>query len=295
MTSKFLTKEEELFLGELIQKKKAALAELEENDVSEERREELRIIIEEGEEAVDTLVRNNVGLVHSAARKFKFKFPAAGDYDDIVQDGMSGLMTAVNKYDPSRGNKFSTMAFYWIAQSISRSSNKTSRLVRLPENRVSDLTKMNAIAKESEGLSWEELDNLVMERLGISKKDISNIRSAACTPASLNKVITSDNSADREFIDFVSFKESQSSEDIVVNSEMTTILHRTIDKLKPVEKDVLMSSYAMTNGSPADVRSKYKIPASKFKKIQRHAVSELKTMLTNEGLTFGDFLDSSHS
>lgn len=165
-TSRFLTKEEELELGTKIQRYYKAQEILDsEDNISVEEKAVLEKEVKEGLEAVDVLVKANMGLVYDRARVFKSKYPAWPEYEDLVQDGMAGLMVAVKKYDPSRGNKFSTVAFNWISQSIIREAKKTGRLVRLPENRIQDYSHVLKLINtlDTDKLSPAEVDEIVMK------------------------------------------------------------------------------------------------------------------------------------
>lgn len=163
---KFLSKEEELELGRIIQRHFKAKDELELGEnLTPERVSELEGLVQEGKDAVEQLVKANMGLVYERAKIFKRNYPRAPEEEDLVQEGMTGLMTAVQKYDPERGNKFSTVAYFWIAQAVGRGVNKTGRLVRLPENRINEYSRITKIMNDAnaENLSPAEIDQLVME------------------------------------------------------------------------------------------------------------------------------------
>lgn len=293
---KFLTKERELELGVLIQDSIKAKDELSAaKRLTAAKRENLNKRINDGERALDELIKANLGLVHDRAKTFKSRFPAGPDYEDLVQEGMAGLVVAAKKYDPERGNKFSTVAYYWIAQQVARGANKTGRLVRLPENRINDYMKMNAIISryEEEDLTPAELDDIIMEELGVSKNDLMNIRSAAATPASLNKVVSSESGNSKELMDFVGeTNASVSAEHEVIEYEMRQVLLDEIKSLPEVSRDVLLSSFAINTENtltPEEVKELYRLPAQKYKKIQSDAVRNLHTRLEQKGLSFSDF------
>lgn len=310
--SKFLTKEEELALGVTIQRHFKAKERLAENEdllaqepskrgkkkpLTEKEIATLEREVQEGELAVENLVKANMGLVYDRARIFKFNYPKGPEFEDLVQEGMTGLMTAVKKYDPDRGNKFSTVAYYWIAQAVGRGVNKTGRLVRLPENRINENTKINRIVNSpaAEGLSPTELDDLIMSELGISKDDLRNIRNAAATPASLNKVISSENGSSRELIDFVSEQQpTASSESTIISVEMKHALRDALNSLDDVKREIIVSTFNLHDERGCDpevVRLKHDIPVFRFKRMHAEAMGEMKDRLTSLGFTFNDFSD----
>jgi RNA polymerase primary sigma factor len=258
--------------------------------------ESLRAIkqrITKGQKAVDRLVQANIGLVHDRANRYKLAYPSAPEYDDLVQEGMIGLMTAIRKYDPTLGNKFSTVAYYWIRQSIARGANKTGRTIRLPENRINDFTEMNNISREYEDqqMTTDQIDAIIMERLKLSRADLMNIRTAAITPPSLNRVVGGSDSS-KELIDYVSNKHTlPSSEDNVIANEMSSVLKSAIKSLAPVKRDIVAAVFSMGDEpvNIEDVKAHYDISASRFRKLQAEAIRELKDALTRNGFSFSDF------
>lgn len=293
---KHLTKDEELELGTIIQKHYKAREELNSGKrITAAKKAKLEIAVKEGERAVDTLVRANIGLVHDRVQIFKSRYPSGPEYEDLVQEGMAGLMTAVHKYDPDRGNKFSTVAYYWIAQAVARGANKTGRTVRLPENRINDFSKINKITNspEVEDFTPVELDNFIMEQLGLSTTDLMNIRNAASTPASLNKVISSESGNTKELIDFIEDKDAvSSSEDQVMRDEMTQVLHESVNNLNNIKRDIIYATFPIGDQemmTSEEVRSKWDLQPFTFKRLQAQAIMELKTSLTKKGFSFEDF------
>lgn len=294
--AKHLTKEEELELGVIIQDHFKAKEELEQaEDLSPEEEVALKQRISRGEAAVDKLVRANIGLVMDRAKIFKTRYPAAPEFEDLVQEGMTGLMTAIAKYDPARNNKFSTVAYHWIAQAVARGANKTGRLVRLPENRINDFTRITSITNspEAEGLTQAELDELIMDELGLSRTDLLNIRDAAATHASLNKVVSSDSGSAKEFIDFVAEKHTQvSSEEQALRTETEELLLSSIEFLTPIQQDVILSNFAiggMDSLSQSEVCEKWGILPAKYKRVKDEAMKGLREIVKQRGLTFQDF------
>lgn len=293
----FLSKEEELHLGTIIQDSLKAQEEIENFAEGSPEHISCQARIDAGTEAVRQLVESNVGLVYERAISFRKKYANAGAFEDVVQDGMTGLMTAVYKYDPTRNNKFSTVAYNWIMQSIQRGCNKTSRAVRLPENRIYEWVKIGAIMNDPEnhGLTTEELDAKIMEELPrLKKKDLLNIRNAVLPPDSLNRVVFSGSNSTEELADFVGESNAvESSEDVAVRSRMAEVLREHVVQLPSLQRDVVMSSFDMFDdlGMSADeVCKKYKIKMPAYRSAQRDALSKLRNNMEREGISIADFL-----
>lgn len=294
-----LTKERELELGGIIQKRSKAIEKLKSTRISERTRAQHKKDISAGDLAIDELVKANLGLVYDRARVFKSKFPSAPDMEDLVSMGTIGLMTALQKYDPARGNKFSTVAYYWIAQAIGREVNKTSRLVRLPENRIADYTRMNGVASRYEefSLGYTELDKRIMEELDLNKTELMNIRNAASFHASLNRKIGGGGGeGTKELMDIVGEeKVIVATEHSVTTNECFSILSDELQSLEPLKREVIASHFSLAvDGiypTAQEIREVRSLSSSKFRRILSEGLSELKASLAAKDLNLLDFIE----
>lgn len=305
-----LTKEEELTLGALVQKSLRAKALKEQAAESSEissfeldgevlSASGLDAVITEGQRATNKLVESNTALVWSQARKFKNKFPSAPELEDLAQEGFAGLVRAIEKYDPSRGNKLSTVAYYWIDQAINRSTNNTGRLIRLPENRITDFVDINRIRAQYEdsGLTSEQIDAIAMEKLKLTPEKFHNIITAGSIPISLNRPVSFDGGESKELMDFVSEEHSSASlEDTVTGDLMLDILYEKVSGLSQMEKDVVASSFLMGDvvtkrASMAEVRENYNLTPQKFKRVLNNALTKIRVELEALDISFTDFLN----
>ena len=294
-----LTKERELELGVIIQQRLVALSELQSPDISEEDTLLLEAQVAEGNTAIEELVKANMGLVYDRARNFKNKFPGAPDLEDLVSMGCMGLMTAVHKYDPKRGNKFSTLAYYWISQAIGRETNKTSRLVRLPENRISDYTRMNQVKSkyEESAIGASELDRKITSELGLTRTEILNIRNAASTHSSLNRPVGSkDDGSAKELMDLIGEQNAvNGTEYMVTANECFNLLRDEMELLAPLSRRVLAAQFSLPvdgeYSTPQEVRTAYGLSSSRFRRVLQEGLEELKRGLAAKDLFLGDFLE----
>jgi RNA polymerase sigma factor (sigma-70 family) len=135
MTLALLTRSEEAALGRRVQAGLSAATELG-SCTDADRRRDLNATVRRGRRAEDEFVRRNVGLVHSIAAWYVGR---GLDLDDLRQAGFIGLLTAVRKFDPERGLKLSTMATYWIRQSVRRELENLGSSIRLPSYRHQQL------------------------------------------------------------------------------------------------------------------------------------------------------------
>lgn len=297
---KHLSKEEELRLGGLVQSMLAAKERLGSGEeISAEEMLSLEREVEVGDQAVERLVIAYMGLVHSKARAFKTRYPGAPELNDLVQDGMAGLLTAIHRYDPARGNKVSTVASYWIFQAMTRATNKTGRLVKLPENRVTDFTRMSRLRAtlEMDGVTGSRADVHIMAELGLSKDDIYHITNAAATPASLNKVVGRDSTSSVELIDMVPMGHAESSEDQVLKASILGALNGHLGELDEVERDLVMAAFLMEPApgvaplTPKEAREKHGLSPLRAKRALNGALEFIRSGLDMMGIGYEDFMD----
>lgn len=296
MGNTYLSKQTELELGEKVQKGLQSEAELNDNEtLTLVEKKILQGFIREGEEARNILFENNINLVHHRARIYISKYPNSGlDYEDLIQEGQIGLIAAINKYDPKRENKLSTVAYYWITQAITRAVNKTGRLVRLPENRIVQFYHINKFTALEENLdkSQADLDKAIIDKFDITIDDLYNIRSAGNYHASLNMKI-GDDEGGKELIDF--FEEDEtvtSTEETVIDNNMNAELLKVLSDLSEVKQRVIESSFSLQHSPYTEktVREKFVMKKRDYEKIKNEAVQELREKLTQRGLTLTDFI-----
>jgi RNA polymerase nonessential primary-like sigma factor len=187
-----LQHDEEILLGRSVQRLmelKSMEEELELSDTKELSRvmdipyKELRKQIRDGEKAKDKMVTANLRLVVSVAKKYTKRNM---DLLDIIQEGTIGLVRGVEKFDPGRGYKFSTYAYWWIRQGITRAIAEKSRAIRLPIHVTENLNKLKKAQRELSQINGQ-LPNVfeLSEYLNLSVDDIKDLMCKARQPTSL--------------------------------------------------------------------------------------------------------------
>lgn len=300
----FLTKEQELELGALVQEMQKAKSTLSaEENLTDDKKAQLRVTISKGEEAVEKMVDGCIGLVISRAKKFKKKYPSSPDIEDLIQEGCVGLMNGILKYDPSRNNKLSTVAHPWIGQNIIRQTNMTGKTVRLPENRVSQYTKINTKREDYAELGLgtkREIDEIIRKEEKLSKADFSAIVNTAAGAVSLNTHIKSPSlggSDDKELIDVIDLGHEPAVDQVVIENDMSSDIHVRVSALSEMHQDIISSSFGIDNRdninedmSPAEIRSKWGLSVQKYRSEMNKALKILREGMTEEGLTIQDFM-----
>ena len=229
----------------------------------------------EYEEAKNRLTRSNLRLVVSIAKKYRNR---GMSFLDLIQEGNSGLMRAVDKFERQRGFKFSTYATWWIRQAITRAIAEQGRTIRVPAHMIDALTKLNAVQKDGFQRLGRELSN---EELALSAEmnpeDVKRIFEISSTPISLECPIG--DSADARFGDFIpdgSFKRPEHS---AANNALHEKLEKVLKTLTPRERDIVKMRFGFDDGCEytlEEVGKVFEITRERVRQIEAKALKKLQ-------------------
>ncbi len=228
--------------------------------------------------AREQMIKANLRLVVKIARDYEgIGLPLL----DLISEGNIGLMKAVERFDPSKGGKLSTYGSWWIKQSIKRALANQSKTIRLPVHLVDKISKMRRTAmKLQEFLGREPTDEELADEMGISTGRVSQMRTAAIRPASLDAPIGDEDS--NNFAEIVQDENAESPYEQLEEKTVVNMLQEMVTTLDPREATILRYRFGLEGGSEKtleEVGEKFNVTRERVRQIQNIALKKLRKMI----------------
>jgi len=270
-----LTAEEEVELAQRIERGRMAREELAYGKVTNKRKTDLRLLIEDGWAAREHLITANSRLVISVAKKYMGR---GVPFLDLIQEGNIGLIRATKKFDYRRGHKFSTYATWWIRQAVTRAIADQGRTIRVPVHMGDQINKLlrtqhQLTQKLGRDPSIEEL----ADALDVIPKKVENMIKVSRRPLSLET--PTDNEDDSVLGDFIEDNEIPAPDVTATYNLLREHLETVMDSLPPREVRILQLRYGLLDGQAytlEEVGRKMGVTRERVRQIEAQALSRLR-------------------
>ncbi|HRF50986.1 MAG TPA: sigma-70 family RNA polymerase sigma factor [Anaerolineales bacterium] len=272
-----LKHEEEIRFARRIAAGKLAQKKLARKGLTAAERRTLNLKIAEAESAREALVLHNLPLVMSVAGRFRH---SNLDYDDLIQEGVTGLIKAAERYDPKRGTRFGTLAVWWIRQAIGRAIANTGRTVRLPVNRGWKVGQLRRISAElAQQLGDEPPLAEVASRAGVTVQAATELLRDGQPTISLDA--PPDDPDERSVMERVSDVTAEDPEAVVINEGLQRILEDALGRLEHREAEILRLRFGLGGGETKPLRmiaNEWRMSPEGVRQISQRAMSHLRSM-----------------
>jgi RNA polymerase primary sigma factor len=251
-------------------------------------RNDLEWIAEDGRRAKDHLLEANLRLVVSLAKRYTGRGML---FLDLIQEGNLGLIRAVEKFDYTKGYKFSTYATWWIRQAITRAMADQARTIRIPVHMVEVINKLARVQRQMlQDLGREPTPDELAVELDMTPEKVVEVQKYGREPISLHTPLGED--GDSEFGDLIEDSEAIQPGEAVSFTLLQEQLHSVLDTLSEREAGVVSMRFGLTDGQPKtldEIGKVYGVTRERIRQIESKTMSKLRH--TSRSDVLRDYLD----
>jgi RNA polymerase primary sigma factor len=246
--------------------------------LTREEEEDLALKARDGSrDAKEKLVRANLRFVVAVAKKYRNQGIPLGD---LINEGNIGLLTAIEKFDVTKGYHFISYAVWWIRQAILKAICEKSRMIRLPLNRANELVQIEKTRKRLEiDLSEEPKAEQIAEELEMDTKLVKHLMDISQTTVSLETPVFEAKKDSSYLGDFIKDEKYTSPEDVAERKSLSEVINSILDTLSEKEKTVIEYRFGL-NGNKAmslkEIGKKYNLTKERIRQIEKKALTRLR-------------------
>lgn len=258
--------------------------------ITAEEEVELSVRIRNGDAvALEKLVVSNLRFVISVAKQFQNH---GLSFSDLINEGNVGLLKAAKRFDETRGFKFISYAVWWIRQSIIQAISDQTRIVRLPLNRLSSISKISkAIPLLEQEFEREPTNAEIAEYLDITSEEVEMTNSIKNRQVSFDKPLAHDGDSDFTLYDLVQTGNIKSPDTSLLNESVLTNIQRALKKLPVREADILTMSFGLSRTqahSLHEIAQAFDISSERVRQLRSSGLGRLKKMLKGKSVFLED-------